>query len=278
LTVAAHTCHLVHLLTGVSYSVTAHAKDIYRATIDWQLATTVAEAASGIVTVCDANARHLDGRIGSARVHRLYNGIAPQPPAVPAMARPEDHLLGVGRLVPKKGFDLMLQAVAGLRADGRSVRATIVGDGELRSELESLSNELGVADIVDLVGSCTQDTVSELMRQSTLLVAPCVIGPDGNQDALPTVLVEALAAGLPVVTTAVAGIPEIVDDGIHGRIVEPNCDALKGAISGLLDDPVLRQSMSMAGPQRYSDRFDRTETTRELAALFTSMARVRVPA
>ncbi len=271
LTVAAHTAHLVHLLTGLPYTVTAHAKDIYRRTVDWDVAGRVAAEAEAVITVCDANLRYLAHRLdgGDVRLLRIYNGLGPQDPPSRLEARSPGLVLGVGRLVEKKGFDVLLDAVAALRPDHPDLRCVLVGDGDERSALESRAADLGIADIVTLTGAIGQDRVAAWLRQAEILAAPCRVGTDGNQDALPTVLLEALGAGLPVVTTPVAGIPEIVTDGVEGLLVEPgDGGALAAGLVRLLDDAGARAAMAEAGPAKLAARFDRSSTVDELVGVF----------
>lgn len=273
MTVAAHLAHVAHLATGIPYSVTAHAKDIYRHTVDAEVFRRVAGAASALVTVCDANRRFihehlLDG--APARVHRIYNGLPLAEIVGPRRPREEDLVLGVGRLVEKKGFHVLLQACRRLRDEGRPVRCVLVGDGEERARLEADRDRLGLAESVTLTGALTRDETLAWMRRAKVLAAPCITGADGNQDALPTVLIEALALGLPSVATPVGGILEIVEDGNHGLVV-PESDAprLAGAIRRLLEDRPLWARCAAAGPARAADRFDRDRTLDELAAVFS---------
>ncbi len=274
LTVAAHTAHLVHLLTGIPYTVTAHAKDIYRHTVDWTTAARIAKDAAAVVTVCDANLTFLSHRLDGCDVNvvRIYNGLGPQdPPGLPA-AREQGTVLGVGRLVEKKGFDLLLDAVAALVPGNPHLRAVIVGDGDQREALEAQAARLGILDRVTFTGPLPQNEVARWLRRAELLVAPCRIGADGNQDALPTVLLEALGAGLPAITTPVAGIPEIIDHDVEGLIVP--CDdraALSAAIGDLLADPTRRHQMSEAGPSKLARSFDRRDTIRDLIDTFSSV-------
>lgn len=271
LTVAAQTVHLVHLLTGLPYTVTAHAKDIYRHSVDWDLARQIAARASAIVTVCDFNQLYLSQRLDlpDCNIVRIYNGLGPQEPPSPVQARTRGLVLGVGRLVEKKGFDLMLDAIAPLSAARPEMHGVIIGDGDQRVPLRKQAARLGIADRVTFLGALPQDRVSTWLRRAELMIAPCRIGTDGNQDALPTVLLEALGAGLPVVTTPVAGITEIIDDGVEGLIVP--CDdpaALSRATASLLDDHNTRAAMAAAGPVKLEQRFNRAETVRELIDAF----------
>lgn len=272
LTIASHTAHVVHLLTGIPYSVTAHAKDIYRHTVDWDLAGRIAEAASGVVTVCDANLTHLRSRLAgtNTNLRRIYNGLGPQDPPGPFDAREDGLVIGVGRLVEKKGFDLLLRAVAGLAVGHPDVRCVLIGDGDQREALEALAIELGIDDRVTFLGARPQNEVATWLRRATIMAAPCRIGMDGNQDALPTVLIEALAAGLPAVTTPVGGIPEIISDGVEGVLVDcDNVAALEAEISSLLADRSRRASMAAAGPHKLASTFQREATIDELIDVFS---------
>lgn len=272
LTIAAHAAHIVHLLTGVPYSVTAHAKDIYRHAVDWDTAREVAASAARIVTVCDANRAHLEPRLTGARITRIYNGLGPQDPPAPSLAdRDMFTILGVGRLVEKKGFHVLLEAVARLRSDFPALRVVLLGDGEERTALEGQALALGLGGTVHFAGAVLQDEVARWLRRAHVLAAPCLVADDGNQDALPTVLLEALAAGLPAVTTPIAGIPEIVDDCVHGLIVAPDdATALADGLARAMSDHALWERMALAGPHRLASRFDRGSTIRSLAALFSA--------
>jgi glycosyltransferase involved in cell wall biosynthesis len=271
MTIAARTAHVAHLLTGVGYTVTAHAKDIYRSTVDWDVLGRIAAAADAVITVCDANLRYLSHRLdgSGARLQRIYNGLGPQDPPAPLQQRRRGLVLGVGRLVEKKGFDVMIDSIAHLAAVRPEVTGVIVGDGEDREQLERRVDELGLTDRIRFTGALPQDQVAEWLRSAHVVVAPCRVGDDGNQDALPTVLLEALGAGTPAVSTPVAGIPEIVEHGRHGLLV-PSDDpvALAMAVAELIDDDRRWQDMSDAGPIRLAERFDRTKT---VAALVQTM-------
>ncbi len=271
LTVAAHTAHLVSILTGIPYSVTAHAKDIYRATVDWDLARRVAAAANTVVTVCDANLTFLEERLAGSgsRVVRVYNGLGPQEPVPSEQDRTPGLVLGIGRLVEKKGFDLLLDALDELAGTVPDLHCVIVGDGDKRRALYDQTVRLGLEDLVTFTGPLPQDEVAGWLRRAQLIAAPCRVGRDGNQDALPTVLLEALGAGLPAVTTPVAGIPEIITDGVEGILVESDdAKALARGIRLLLENPQTRLEMSKAGPAKLAGSFDRTVTIRQLTEAF----------
>ena len=270
MTVAAHTAYIAHMLTGLPFTVTAHAKDIYRRTVDADLFHTVASAAAAVITVCDANKAHLERHLadGAGAVRRIYNGIDVGAAPPPALREP-GLVLAAGRLVEKKGLTVLLDAARLLADGGTPFRLVVVGDGEERANLEAQSARLGLVDRVTFVGAAPRHEVQALMGRAEVLAAPCLVGDDGNRDALPTVLLEALADALPAVTTPVTGIPEIIEDGVEGLIVpEGDPVALAAALRRALSDKELLAEMSAAGPRKAAMRFDRGRTIRQLLAVF----------
>ena len=276
MTVAAHTAYVAHVFSGIPFSVTAHAKDVYRDEVDIAAFRTVAAAASAVVTVCDANRRFIEERLLAgvdATVVRIYNGLDLASMPVPGPRRPE-LVLGVGRLVEKKGFDVLIRACRLLADRGVPFECAVIGDGDQAGALADEIDGLGVADRVRLLGSLPKAEVLEWMARAAVLALPCVTGGDGNRDALPTVLLEALAVGLPVVSTPVAGVPEIVDDGVEGLLVpERDPVALAGAIELLLTDTTRWSAASTAGPAKVAARFDRRATLPALLDVFAGPGR-----
>lgn len=152
MTVAAHTCYVAHLISGVGFSVTAHAKDIYRHGVDADVFTEVAAGATRVVTVCEANRRFIEQELlvtAGANVEVIYNGIPLEEfDAVPVTVRSANEILAVGRLVEKKGFDLLVRACARLRDEGVPFSCRIIGDGDRRRDLEALAADLSLSDRV----------------------------------------------------------------------------------------------------------------------------------
>jgi len=227
-TVATQMAALVGMLADVPFSFTAHAKDIFRTTVNRALFAELAERAAFVITVSDFNREFILEHTPGVRpdsLHRLYNGIDLSFFEPPATRRPRErpHIVSVGRLVPKKGFDHLLRALRICKSDGMPFRATIVGDGEERERLMALRDELDLEDDVTLTGGLAQERVRELLNDATMMALACVPDQDGNMDALPTVLLEALSHDVPVVSTRLTGIPEIVgEDG--GLLVDPGDD------------------------------------------------------
>jgi colanic acid/amylovoran biosynthesis glycosyltransferase len=257
---SAVTALLVHKLGGPSYSITAHAKDIYRETVNFDFLDVLVRNSAFVVTVCDANRQWMGERLSPEamqKVRRLYNGIDLANFQANGAARESDHVLGVGRLVEKKGFHVMLRALKQLLDKGVRLKGTLVGDGDQREALETLLGELGIGEHVKMLGPRDQGEVRDLMARATMMVQPCLIGNDGNRDALPTVLVESLAMQLPSVSTPVTGIPEILDHGRCGMIVpEHDVDATAQAIETLLRDSERRAQIARDGRARAEELFD----------------------
>jgi len=264
----------VHRLTGVPYSFTAHAKDIYRNDLDLDHLRVKLEQARFAVTVSDYNQRHL-ARLGGRRVVRIYNGLDLHR-FVPNGGAPDEPplVLAVGRLVEKKGFDVLIRACELLRADGVRFHCRIVGKGELARDLQALISALGLEQHVELAGPLPREKLLELFPRASVLAAPCVVGSDGNRDGLPTVLTEAMALKVPVVATAVTGIPELVEDGRTGLIVrERDPVALAAAIRRLIEEPETARRLAEAGRARVERDFDLHANVRELRTLFRAAVR-----
>ena len=286
MTVAAHTAYLAHLLTDIPFTVTAHAKDVYRADVDALVFREVAGAAEAVVTVCEANRRYIGDRIlgqPGGRVTRVYNGVPVRELRARSVAGEPDLVVAVGRLVEKKGFHVLLHACRILLDRGATFRCLLVGDGEEREALSRLRSRLGLDAHVELAGAMPRQQVLDRMRRARLLAAPCLTAVDGNRDALPTVLLEALALGLPVVATPVGGIPEIVDDGREGLLVpEGDPVALADAVGAVLGDDGLWRRLAAAGPAKALIRFDRERTIPQLVEVLSGTAsrrrRMAVPA
>jgi glycosyltransferase involved in cell wall biosynthesis len=157
-------------------------------------------------------------------------------------------ILSIGRLVEKKGFDVLVRACGELRRRGIDFELRIVGTGPLRDDLLALAEEEGIADLVHLPGSMSQAQVAaELAAAEVFALTPTVM-PDGDRDGIPNVVLEALAAGVPVVASAVSGIPEVIEDGVSGRLVASRRpDLLADALTELLGDAPKRARLAAAG-------------------------------
>ncbi|MDO5661277.1 MAG: glycosyltransferase [Brachybacterium sp.] len=234
---------LASLVAGIPYSFTAHAKDIFHDDVQEEDLRSKLRDAHHAITISDYNLRHLRSRFGTkdtSRLHLVRNGLEiDRFPYTPRPAGPTTgpiRLLGVGRLVEKKGFVHLVDAVAALRAEGRDVQADVVGDGPLHEQLTERIRQHGLDAHVRLLGPRTQEEVRGLLAAADLFVAPFVIAEDGNADGLPTVLLEAMASGIPCIAADVTAVGEVVRDGETGRLVPAgDTAALTAAIAEACD-------------------------------------------
>jgi len=178
-------------------------------------------------------------------------------------------MVSIGRLVEKKGVTYALKAVAQVIASGRAVVYDIVGDGPLRIEIERLIEQFGVGTQVRLHDWMSHQEIVAMMEASHILLAPSVTAEDGDEEGIPNVVKEAMAVGLPVVSTLHAGIPELVIDGESGFLVpERNVDALAERIIFLCDHPEIWPQLSRAARLRVEAEFDIGRLSVDLVGLY----------
>jgi glycosyltransferase involved in cell wall biosynthesis len=238
-------------LTGLGYSLSGHAKDVWT-TPAWELAAKLREARF-TVTCTGQNQARLQAVAPDAIVERVYHGLDRRLFAQPSESPRGSHrdgrdpadpvrCLAVGRFQPKKGWDVLLEALARIE---RHVVLTAVGYGPLETTLRAQAARLGLEGRIEWTGALDQVAVRERYRAADLFVMAARVAPDGDQDGLPNVVVEALSQGLPVVATRVAAIPEIVVDGENGRLVTPEDPrALARAVDALAGDPATRRRLA----------------------------------
>lgn len=264
---------------GGSYSFTAHAKDIFHTYVtpeaDAEMRRAKLREAAFVATVSDYNARHLGALCPEARIVRLYNGIdlGAFVPVDPARQRP-GQLISVGRMVEKKGFDVLLEACALLKARKVPFGLSLVGSGPLEGSLRARRAALGLEDCVAMDGPLPQEALIAQMASAQAAVLPCVVTESGDRDGLPTVLLEAMACGLPVVTTTTSGGPEIVEDGVTGRLCAPgDAVALADALEDVLAVPQRASLMGQAGRRRAERLFDLAANAGTLRSLLREASR-----
>lgn len=247
--------------TGAPFGFTAHAYDLFASP---ERLDDKARRAAWAVTCTEAARAEIERRHGpdvAARFVVVRHGVdlgvyrpldGPRPPGAL-------RVLAVGRLVEKKGFSDLVDALARLRAHRVDVVAEVVGDGPLRSELEARAGASALpTEALAFVGARPPDAVRERMRGwADVLVAPSVVTADGDRDGIPNVVGEALACGVPVVGTTVGGIPELVVDGTSGLLVPPHApDALAHALARLVGDAGLRGRLRVGARRVAEERFD----------------------
>jgi glycosyltransferase involved in cell wall biosynthesis len=250
-----------HELIHIPYSFTAHARDIYVDT-DAEVLRAEMEHARAVVTVSEYNRSYLQSRISqdsNGKVRCVYNSLDLSEfsfrwPRASDAGIPV--ILSVARLVQKKGLDDLILAADILRGQGHRFRMQIIGDGPLRQALETRVSEHGLDDWITLQGAQPHEQVTLAYERASIFVLPCVVAADGDRDGLPTVLLEAMASGVPVVSTSVSGIPELINSEINGLLIPSNdVGALANALGRLLADPHLRDRLARAAHATIEERF-----------------------
>ncbi|MDZ7622278.1 MAG: glycosyltransferase [Candidatus Competibacteraceae bacterium] len=258
-TVAATVTRLAARFARIPYTLTLHAKDIYHVSVDPGLMRKKLGDAARVITVTDYNQRYLAAAYDHAatKIVRLYNGLNLARFAFTIPSRTSREILAVGRLVEKKGFDVLIDACAILRDRGIAFQCRIVGDGTERATLSARIAHLNLGAMVRLAGPQPHAELIGTFREAAVVAAPCVIGADGDRDGLPTVLLEAMALGVPCVSTDVTGIPELVRDGDTGLCVpQRDPQALADALQRLLDDADLRLDLATRARRSIEQDFD----------------------
>jgi colanic acid/amylovoran biosynthesis glycosyltransferase len=282
--VGARACWWMRKFYGFSYSFTAHANDIFCKQADCiPGCNTLARDASLIVTVSDYTARDLRTRFPSAapRVQRVYNGLDLQPfmeaRAKADRSRAAGGILSVGRLIEKKGYDDLITACGILRDRGLNFRCRIVGEGPLEDSLKSQISNLQLQSCVQLTGPQPMQEIIRLLAEETQVFAlACKTESDGGMDNLPTVLMEAMAASLPCVSTRLAGVPEMVVDGVTGLLCEEQQPAaFADRVAKLLQDPALCERMGAAGLEHAKQHFAKEVTSQALLRAYAEHSSFR---
>lgn len=277
--IATSVARLASAITGIPFSFTAHAVDIFHDSVRSEDLRIKLEQAHHAVTISSYNLRHLRRRFpaSTSRLHLVRNGLEldrfpyRDPPPVRATVR----VAAVGRLVEKKGFQHLLPAAAELVAQGFRLEVRIAGAGTLARELQDSLERLRLTDHIRLLGALTQDQIHELLRTSDVFVAPCVVAADGNADGMPTVLLEAMAAGVPCIGTAVTGIPEVVRDGHTGILASPGSPhALARAIQRICSAGTDRTAMARNARALIEHDYDARRQAQTLRALCQDQKKV----
>lgn len=293
-----HFCHgsttmtmFVSQITGIPYSFTAHAKDIYLAKLNPGDLLPIKIAGAEFVATCtDANREYLEQLNATGTpIYTIYHGLdtslfTPRRDAIGDSTTPTPTptsmplILAVGRFVKKKGFPYLVQACHLLRQRGMAFQCIIVGEAEEDSAaVQQLIHDLQLEDVVTIHHAVTQERLRQMYADSTVMALPCQITEDGDRDGIPNVLVEAMAMEIPVVSTNVSGIPELIDHGLNGLLVpQKDAEALANALEELLSDATLRRMLGSAARQKVTRFFDSQQTTLALKRLFDECLELQV--
>jgi glycosyltransferase involved in cell wall biosynthesis len=247
-------------LLDVPFGFTGHAVDLFRDRVALEDKVRRADLIACISTFHQDFYKKLGAR--PEQLVLVYTGTDLQrfQPRAPDQPRPEGppHIVSAGRLIPKKGFGVLIEACRILAERGVPFRCTIAGGGPLATELRTQIDNAKLADRVHLTGQpIAQEDLPAMLRSGDLFCLPCVPAPDGDMDGLPITLMEAMACGLPAVSTRLVGIPDLVIHNQTGLLVEPNDAAsLADALQALIKQPELAQRLAVAGRRHVSEQFN----------------------
>jgi colanic acid/amylovoran biosynthesis glycosyltransferase len=272
---AARTAFWIAKFFPITFSFTAHANDIF-APRNFEIGLDkLIQAARVIITETVYSEKFLRERFPERadRIHRIYNGLNLAEFGQANFSSDPPLIVAIGRLIPKKGFANLIRACALLVEPGASFRCEIFGEGPLEKELCAQIEELGLKELVQFRGAKPQHELRKRLAGATVFVLPSVPEAEGGMDNLPTVIMEAMATGLPVVSTTIGGIPEMVIENETGFLVQPeDAVALAEAIERVTKDRSLAQRLGRAGFERAQTLFSIEKNAHELCALICSGA------
>ena len=270
---AARTAFWIHRFFPVTFSFTGHANDIF-APRNFEIGLDkLVDTARVIVTVSDYAKKSLQERVPERAdcICRMYNGLNLAEFGRADFSSAPPLVLAVGRLIAKKGFADLIRACALLAERGKAFRCEIIGEGPLENELRGQIESLNLQNRVALSGARPLREVRQRLVAANIFVLPSVIDPEGGMDNLPTVIMEAMATGLPVVSTRIGGISEMVVENETGFLVQSgDTMALAGGIEKLIDYRALARKLGQAGYERAQELFSIEKNVRELCALINT--------
>jgi glycosyltransferase involved in cell wall biosynthesis len=277
--VHAHFCNhpalvalIIHRLTGIPYSFTAHGSDLHK---DKRMLEKKVEAAAFAVTVSNFNKGAMIKACGEGardKIHVIHCGIDQEIFAPPAEKRVEGRfrMICVASFEEVKGHKYLVEACRILRDGGLDFVCDLIGDGPVRAQVARLVAGHNLQDRIIIHGSRKRMEVAQMMAAADVKVLASVPTAEGKREGVPVVLMEAMACGLPVVSSQLSGIPELVENGQTGILVQPgDVDALALALQKLHADPALRRKMGRAGREKVLREFNLKLNVAELAKLFS---------
>ncbi|MBI9043224.1 MAG: glycosyltransferase [Anaerolineaceae bacterium] len=263
---------IIKKLTGISYSLTVHAHDIY---VNQTMLSTKLKDALFIAAISEFNRDFLAEKVGEwarEKTHIVHCGIQPEWYAQKERNKEQPvtfKLINVGSLQPYKGQIYLIDAVKILHERGVPVQCRIIGDGAEKEKLQQRILHLGLENEVELMGARTQSEVADMMPQADCYVQPSIIVSSGKMEGIPVVLMEALACGLPVVSTKISGIPELIREGESGYLVsQKDSGKLADILMKVWENLEAANQMGETGRQIVLKEFDLNKNVGILESLF----------
>ena len=271
---AARTAYWLNVHHGITFSLTAHANDFFVGANEKSPVGLgeLFSKARNVATVSEFSKKLLQDRFPdeAGKIVRVYNGIDSARYQAPQKKCQPPRILTVGRYIEKKGFSDLIAACAQMR--DLAFECRIIGEGPLEDRLRKEVSDLGLDGRVVIAGPASEGEIIAQLHEAALFVLPCITDARGDSDNLPTVIMEAMAAGLPVVSTPVAGIPEMVLEGASGFLVpQKSPDRLAEKMRLRLGNPPRGESLGQAGQARCREMFDVKSTCADLRALLENV-------
>jgi glycosyltransferase involved in cell wall biosynthesis len=265
---------IVHRLTGIGYSFTAHGSDLH---VDQTMLAQKIDAARFVVTISEYNKRFIEQRLRhpfADKIKVVHCGVdtrlfSPRP-AHERTSAAALRILCIAALRDVKGHRYLIDACALLKRRGFAFHCELIGDGPLKKTIERQIQILGLTDQIRLLGPLPREAILEKLREQADVVSlNSIMVPRGNREGIPVTLMEAMACGLPVVSTRLSGIPELVEDGVSGLLTRPgHPDEIADALGRLAANPSLRAELGFAARERILASFDIADNVRHLIGLF----------
>lgn len=261
-------------LSGIPYSITMHGPAIFYEPRLWRIDAKIARASfvSCISHFCRSQAMYFSDAQHWDRLRIVHCGVQPAQYGQGARAQRGKHVIFVGRLAAIKGVPLLIEAFARVRARHPEARLSIVGDGSERAAAEARVDGLGARDAVTFHGYRSSAEVAALLEEADMMVLPSFA------EGVPVVLMEAMASRIPVIASRVAGVGELVEDGVSGFTVPAgDLDSLTDRLDRLLSDPALCARMGTAGRAMVEAQFDQQAEAQWLGQLLEGALAGQLP-
>ncbi|MDB2265753.1 glycosyltransferase family 4 protein [Halorubrum ezzemoulense] len=256
---------------GISCTVTAHAFEIFRSPNVPQVRY-ICDSMDHVIVPSEYNRDYLREEIGIANDITVVPATTQVEKFEPAAPTVENRLLTVARLVEKKGYEYGIEAVNKLIEQGYDVEYHIVGTGDRKDRLQQQVKENGIEDHVEFLDHVSDERLQKELSEAAVFMLPCVIAEDGDRDAMPVVLKEAMASETACVSTTVSAIPELITDGHDGLLVpEKEPDELASTVQELLGNPEKRKDIAVNGRETVHNKFDIAESVDTLTEVFESL-------
>jgi glycosyltransferase involved in cell wall biosynthesis len=259
-------------LSEVPFSFTMHASMIWLDPIAFR---NKLERCAFCASISQYNADYVAGEYGAEfaeKIHIVHCGIDPEPEPLEISTLDEGapiRLLGVGQLNARKGFHVLIEACGKLRERGVDFQCTIVGGGDQREELERMIDQRSLGDWVTLTGPVKHEVVEQHIADCDIFVLPCVISEDGWRDGIPVALMEAMFHRRTVVSSRILGIPELIEDGVSGRLAEAgDAGSVADVIAELAGAPEERARLAASGREKVLAEFNNARSAETLAGMF----------